>query len=201
MRIPSPFIDEAHARAISRRWWRAALREFFAWSVCVVIAVSLGRDAYLSLHPAPWVNECLLVGSLMLLNRAALWAGFLAGAAIQAGHAAGIPFSDAWGLWSIRLLEIWLLCLVARGAIRAWLFCRPFLGLGASTAAPVRRAGLGSPFADPSGGIPPDYDRVTDEYVYCDGRRERAYLNFPLPREGIVDHYDRSNENHDLDLH
>jgi hypothetical protein len=52
------------------------------------------------------------------------------------------------------------------------------------------------------GRIPPDYDRATDQYVYSDGRRERAFLHVPYPRPGIDDGLDRSNEDYcDLDLH
>ena len=191
MRIPSPFVDETFARAWWARWRRAALREFFMWAIFAGVAAALGADAYRRLHPPPWVSECLLAGSLMLFCRAALWGGFLAGAALQVAHPCA---------WSIRLLEFWLLGLLARGAVRAWLWCQPFLGPGASTAAAVRRPG-GGPFAEPTGRVPADYDRATDEYVYRDGQRERAFLNAPYPRPDTDDGLDRSDENHDLDLH
>jgi hypothetical protein len=168
----NPFIiSESRAAAIKARWWRMAKFELMYWAIFTGLGYWMFEP--LIRHWSAWTVFAVFGSSLLLFSRLAIWVAlFLGGVAYLGFGFLGIPCPLAFYTLNAVFLAIIVRCPV---------FLFFFLCLAGAAGSAVHGASLTSD--EP---LALYYDPRTDENVYPNGRRVRAYRESDLPPERSI---------------
>lgn len=179
MRAPFFVVSEDQAKAIKARWWFWVRFELIAWALCFALGYSLLETPLREAHWPAWVYWAIIGCSLLLFSRLVIWLTLVV---------AGVAFAVGWAAYQLGhplyppvpgyVLVACIMAIIIRSPVGLFYLRH----LGDSAREGTRQAkGFGIPEE------PEDYDPVTDEHVFEDGRRERAFLRRKSDED--EDHY------------
>jgi len=158
------------AKAVKARWWKAAIAELKVWAIFFVFGYALASDTLAKEHWRWPIYAMIVLASLQLFSRLAIWATF-------ALWAVALVVGSIADLLHHRLFDPLYIMVPLMGAIIAilvrfiFMFWKPD---PVGSKPPSTQQGILSP---------PEEDRVydyeNDTYVYKEGNREPAHIRWP----------------------
>jgi hypothetical protein len=160
------------AKAVKAKWWFRARNEVKVWAICFVLGYALVGQSLASAHWHWPIYAMIVLGSLQLFSRLAIWGTFALWAVTWA-------VASTAELLHHQLCNPLYIMVPLMGAIIAilarfiWRCCKPTKESPVKKISPFEGIFAAQDFDDRV------YDYETDTYLYKEGNRQNAYIRYP----------------------